>query len=906
MAVDLLETEPAGPEDDWSDTQIGRYVLRRFVGAGGMGVVFAAHDPELDREVAIKMFATESETARPIREAQAMARLSHPNVVQIHEVIRLGPRTAIVMELVEGEELGAWQRERSWVKIIDAYVQASRGLAAAHRAGIVHRDFKPSNALVDRDGVVRVTDFGIALRAARDPREGISVGTPVYMAPEQHRGDELDARTDQWALGCALYEALHGRRPFASAEAGGLAAAVIRGQIEEEPADSSVPRRIRAAIRRALSTDPDDRFTSIADFAAALSATPRHVRYVIGAALVTALVVTLMVTRRSGPEPCADLDAPMRAVWTDAARASLRARLLASGVGLPEPAVDRSLRGLDAYAAGWATTRTQACRDSRQGVRSAEALDARMRCLDHRLAEASGLLDALIVGAPPTLRATSDAVAQLEPAATCNGATDLVARPRSPAIDNAERELARATALVSLGQFEQALALVERAAEVGGRSGDSSLVARALLVRGECEDRLGRHAASLATFQRGANVAAQARDHVSVAAALSHAFLVEGDHLGHRADALRSRRFVELALESAGQPDAVRADWLHYLAILLYDDPSVVDEAAAHERESLAIRQKTLPPNHVYIFDSLETLANIEAVRKNFDESTRLLHRVLQARIEARGPTDFLVASAYNNLGVVEIRRNNTIAAVDFLQRGVDIARAAGQLNPNAMYNLGVAQVELGRLGAAATSFSATLEIADRLDGKDSRHAGDAAMFLGVVWMASGDFSRGGPMLVRGLDGVRRSASPSLATALSHAARLALHDGERLRARLLLDEAMKLPSRNKPLRLLVAAEIAHAEKGCAVARAMFASAFDAAVSEGERFVQSAATVALASCELATGDVPAARARLVAELAWFEKASADDIVRAPALEVLARIRSRRPATTARTRSSSPAR
>ncbi len=887
----LPETLPADPADldDGSLVQIGRYVVRRFVGAGGMGIVIAAHDPELDREVAIKLVATNDETAGPIREAQAMARLSHPNVVQIYEVIRLGPRTAIVMELVEGEELGAWQRERSWREITDAYVQASRGLAAAHRAEIVHRDFKPANALVDREGVVRVTDFGIALRDASDPRETSAVGTPVYMAPEQHRGVEVDARTDQWALGCALYEALYGRRPFASAEGDGLAPAVILGDIEDEPANSPVPRRIRAAIRRALSADPEHRFASIEDFAAALTTTPRHVRYLIGTAVVAALVMTIWLSRSTAPEPCADLGAPMRAVWSDVARANLRARLLAPGVGLPEPTVDRALRDLDSYAAGWATTRTHACRESRQGVRSADTLDARMRCLDHRLAEVSGLLDALIPGSPATLRATSDAVAQLGLPAACDSATDLVARPKSPATDDAERELARATALVSLGQFEQAIPLVERVAEVGEHAGDRSLVARALLVRGECEDRLGRHAASLATLQRGAKAAAEARDHVSVAEALSHAFLIEGDHLGHRADALRSRPFIELALESAGQPDAVRAGWLHYLAILLYDDPSHVDEAATYERESLAIRQKTLPPNHVYIFDSLETLANIEAARQNFDESTRLLHRVLEARIAARGPIDFLVASAYNNLGVVEVRRNNTIAAIDFLERGVDIARRAGQPNLNAIYNLAVTQVELGRLGAAAANFSATLEMAERLDGKDSRHAGDAAMFLGVVWIASGDYARGGPMLLRGLDGVRRSTSPSLATALSHAARLALHDGDRPRARELLDEAMKLPARNKPLRLLVAAEIAHAETGCMSARAMFASVFDATITEGERFVQSIVTVELAKCEIAGGDVPAARARLVAELAWLEKASADDIVRAPARELLAKIR-----------------
>jgi len=154
-----VETLPAA-EEAWFEAQIGRYVFRRLVGSGGMGIVVAAHDPDLDREVAIKIVVTgDSDEARPVREAQAMARLSHPNVVQVYEVIRLGVQTAIVMQLVEGEELGVWQASepRSWREIVDAYVQASRGLAAAHRAGLVHGDFKPANALIDRDGIVRVT-----------------------------------------------------------------------------------------------------------------------------------------------------------------------------------------------------------------------------------------------------------------------------------------------------------------------------------------------------------------------------------------------------------------------------------------------------------------------------------------------------------------------------------------------------------------------------------------------------------------------------------------------------------------------------------------------------------------------------------------------------------------------------
>jgi tetratricopeptide (TPR) repeat protein len=894
MDRELAETAPAAPEVAWSDAQIGRYVYRRLLGSGGMGVVLAAHDPELDREVAIKLVVTgDTDDARPVREAQAMARLSHPNVVQVYEVVRLGARTAIVMELVEGEELGGWQKGRSWRAIVDAYVQASRGLAAAHRAGIVHRDFKPSNALVDRDGVVRVTDFGLARSASPGAPSSAELtgiaGTPVYMAPEQHRGHAVDARTDQWSLACALYEALYGRRPFASAEGENLADAVVRGAIESEPADSPVPRRIRTAIRRALSTEPDERFATVEQFAAALAPPPRRLPSLIAAAAAIALVIVVsVISTRRAPAPCQDLDGPMRAIWTPQTRADLRARLLATGVGLPEATVDRALRGLDAYAASWTATRTAVCMDSQHGVRS----EAPVRCLDRGLSEVSGLLEGLAVADPATLRATSDAVAQLQRVTTCAEAQDTVAPTATPAqrseLAAAEDALGRATAALSLGQFERALPLVDRAV----RASDPALAARALVVRGECEDRLGRHTDASATFQKAAQTAAQARDHVVVADALARGFLVEGDRLGHRADALRTRPYIELAVESAGRPDAVRAEWLHFVAIMLYDDLSHVDEAATLERESLAIRKRTLPEGHLYITDSMETLANIEALRRNFDESARLLKQVLEARIAARGPNDGSVAGVYSNLGVLEARRDNLLPAIEYLQRAVDIALAAGRPNTAAQYNLARCQMDIGRWRAAARSFETSLADSVRLVGEDSRDVAESAMYLGITLIWVQDFERGRAMLQRGIDVARRSGSPAIGTALAHAARLALHDGDRARARSFLSEAMKLPTTNLPLRSLVVAELARAESGCAIARPQFAQALDSAKAEDERAIMSLATVDLAECEIATGDVKSAEQRLDAELAWLTKAGADDVASAPVRALLAKLRAPR--------------
>jgi predicted Ser/Thr protein kinase len=257
---------------------LGRYTLAERLGAGAMGVVYRAVDRDLGRSVAVKLLHRPDSalTDRLVREARSMAQVNHPNVVAVYDVGVDGGTTYIAMELVTGASLRAWQQARRAIpELLEAYLAAGRGLAAAHAAGIVHRDFKPDNVLVGDDGRVRVTDFGLAAARPSDgdasPRpgdlelttSGVVLGTPAYMAPEQFTGGNIDPRTDQFNFCVALYEALYGARPFRGKTFEELGDNVCEGKVLPPPADTQVSRALRAIVLRGLSARPGDRYPTM-------------------------------------------------------------------------------------------------------------------------------------------------------------------------------------------------------------------------------------------------------------------------------------------------------------------------------------------------------------------------------------------------------------------------------------------------------------------------------------------------------------------------------------------------------------------------------------------------------------------------------------------------------------------
>jgi serine/threonine protein kinase len=254
---------------DSAPAKIGRFQILGVVAGGSMSVVYKARDEQAGRTLAIKLLNEKGGDDTPhgqrmMREAKALAFLAHPNVIELYEAGTFEGRMYLAMELVEGTTLLRWQEAeaRPWRAVLDKYAQAARGLQAAHAAGMVHRDFKPANALLGSDGRVRVVDFGLARatdgaeRAASAPgldvevtNTGELIGTPAYMSPEQAKGERVDGRADQFSFCVALYEALYGGRPA--------------GVPPDTPPRGGVPERVHAAIRRGLAKMPEDRFASM-------------------------------------------------------------------------------------------------------------------------------------------------------------------------------------------------------------------------------------------------------------------------------------------------------------------------------------------------------------------------------------------------------------------------------------------------------------------------------------------------------------------------------------------------------------------------------------------------------------------------------------------------------------------
>ncbi len=744
LAPDWIDASAATARDDGdlaieltAGARIGRFVLGERIGTGAMGAVHAAHDPRLDRQVALKLLLDAHDDApgraRLIREAQSLARLAHPNVVAVHEVGEHHGRVFVAMELVVGVTLTQWLRgrARTWPTLRDVFVQAGRGLAAAHAAGFVHRDIKPDNLLVGDDGRARVTDFGLARRdhdpddgpAADAPidaltRTGALVGTPAYMAPEQLAGRGADARADQFGFCVTLYEALTGERPYRGRTVGALRDAIAAGPV---PTVRGVAGPVRRALARGLAADPAARYPSMTALLDDLTRERRRWRRgLLGAIAVGAIVVgawRLGADRgAAAADPCGGGAAQLAPIWSDPPRAAIHAAFTATGRPYAEDAWRGVERRLDDYAAGWIALHRDVCTATAvRREQSPQLRDRRMACLAIRRAELEALTALLARADGPIVERAVGATAALSALRDCTDG--LAATAPDPPHDRAaaaaiDRGLADAKMQWAAGQPAAALTAARAAAAAARTLADPPTLARALLGLGLAEIAI-EPVAARATLRQAARAA-------------------EAAHLDAvKVDALIA--LVWMAGATGTDPAASLGDT--YLVGRALDDAI---ELAADARASLA-RLGDDPAREAQLLD---TLGGVYLGAGRLDDARTELTRALAIEARRAEPDDFALARVLGHLGDLAHDAGRLDEAVPHYTRAAALlTRSLGAEHPDLAaldHNLGLVLQELGQLADARARFEHTLAILHAALGPDhpstipsQRALGDTLVYLG-------------------------------------------------------------------------------------------------------------------------------------------------------------------------------
>lgn len=756
------ETEVPSSTSDWlpQGRTIDRYQIHECLGVGGMGVIYSAWDPELERKLALKLVRVRTSErnstrarARLLREARALARLRHPNVVAVHDVGEHAGRVFVAMEFIAGETLQRWLLRSPpppGKQLVDVFLQVGRGLAAAHRAGIVHRDVKPDNVMIGSDGRVLILDFGIARESfehpsshADDPpdepeptdsstpfepepqtgsqlapltRAGAVLGTPAYMSPEQHRGQPVDARSDQFSFCVAMWEALNGEKPYGEGSRQKLLARMRHAELRRFR-NRDLPRRIAKTLARGLAYDPEDRFARMEELLEQLN--PRGnsnerlwqglaIGALGGMVLGTLIGLGGAKARRTDPQPppsCAELGQTIAQTWSPAHAERLRARSLA---GAPEL---ETL--LDGWARRWAEAREQSCREHFELRHSSAALhDTQLACLERGRAAFAEFVGQLEHGPQGLPQGAQQRALSLPPPETClRQSPD--ATPRSAAqleLDEALRRLElRAELGVGLDEHE---ALDElRRIKIAARELDDSalgagaaqLEARLLEQHGQLEQACERllEAARLAAvgdddhtqvevlLRAAALLAMRGRDEearhwLALAEALL-AGLDERDALGLRARTTQTRAALELEL---GRPHLARQ--------LLLDGRAAAEQA--DDPLALAL--------------TLHQLARVELELELGERALELLREASSVRSRELGSEHPSLAELWTDMARAQLLLGDEAAALAELQRTLELGDLGHARRARAHSLLGQLHARAKRCEASARAHTEAIQSA--------------------------------------------------------------------------------------------------------------------------------------------------------------------------------------------------
>lgn len=852
--------------------RVGRFILLERLGAGAMGEIYAAYDEQLDRRVALKLVRHGSELSRSddllLREAQALAQVSHPNVVQIYEADRHEGRLFIAMELIRGQTLTCWlaetarlprlQRQR---EILRSFIAAGRGLEAAHAAGVAHRDFKPDNVLVGDDGRVRVVDFGLAravvdtrgagaepaeapavvsdfahgqtvrmeaeasaarapsephrlgrigepassasrpasrppkLTAARLTETGLVMGTPRFMAPEQIRGAIADHRSDQFSFCVALYHALHGAWPFAGERMQDLLHSMESRVLGSEHS-AGVAVRVRNALRRGLSVNPSQRFTSMGELLAALESSLRRRReWVAGAVLVSVLVALAVYVRPSGAvDPCAKAGDGIDAAWSAPQQLSLRAAFARSDLPYRDVAWQGVKERIDGYTSRWRNEAIAACRVTHiDHVQSEQLLDRRMLCLDRGRAQVAALVSELSAGTRDTVQRAVEAAEALPAIYACSDTESMMYGLEPPPaaiareVAGVREQLAQAVTLERLGRPEESLVLARNARAASERlkyppvhAEAFAQMASTLESRGNKEARtdareLYLEALDIAEAERHDQLAASIWTRLAQLAARMDTDTRQAQAWWRRTEAAvrriggspydrarlhavlgeiryREGKFAEAADQASRAITAISAAPEHQIQLSSYyaalakalEPQDRIDEALQLHERALGIARTAMGPSHPYVIRLQINQAKTLEKHGQLDRARAVLDGALASMPPRYRESHVDAGRLYSFLSEVSYRQQKPDDAVAEARRSLQIYENAGAPEHDRAYAysaIGNAELLRKNFTAALASYQNALALRRAHMNPDNHQIGvtEGSVAEALAWLGRHD-----------------------------------------------------------------------------------------------------------------------------------------------------------------------
>lgn len=714
----VRNTANASLEGDRKGDTVGRFVLLDRLGQGGMGVVYAAFDTELERRVAVKIIRGERPSvdnrSRWLREARAMAKVAHRNVVTIFETGIDGDDVFIAMEQIAGGTLSewmveihateAWRRGHMTTAILSTLLQAAQGLAAAHAVDLLHRDFKPDNVLIGQDGTARVADFGLARGLDNTPEvdkpeldkpeldkptpitRGCQ-GTPAYMSPEQFENQTLDARSDQFSFCVTAYRALFGVPPFKGTSAQDIATAVMGGQLRDPPVCPPVDHRITAALRRGLQRDPAARFASMDALVAALKLPKRRgrLRWLGALGVAAGLGAFGWVGREQTPlDPCTTGTTQAANAWGAAQTAQVQAALTDPTRSYAPAVSNAVVTRLDAYASDWSDAHRDACRASHvYGEQSRAMLDARMLCLSQRLVALRVSVEALATTGPGAIDDAIELIGRLPTLDRCADPQLLqttLAPPADPQMAIRVAELRTAMYATQAARVlmdgPRALALIDAAIADATTLDYPPVQAELLLVRGEALTGLDRPqdavAALIDAVVMGQEIGAD--DVVSRAAAGLGRTL--GSDLHDAQAGLRWLRLAEATGHRTGMSAEMEADILMQRAWVLARWERRADAVDVAER-AVAAAERIEEHGTMRVAATLDILGIALSRASRFPEAEVALTRSRDLDLQVFDSSHPKMIERYLHLGNVQSQQRKIEPARANLQAAVAIADSA-------------------------------------------------------------------------------------------------------------------------------------------------------------------------------------------------------------------------------------